>query len=120
MHYLARAIIESGNRGVPLLNDIPGLPIPGATDVAPADDAKLLAGILAVECTKIALPPTPLLQIDDLMEFRSENASLLRGFRRSMLRYASDLNDKIKGLSREDFETKDKVFHRNGNCSFNG
>jgi len=110
VHYLARAIIESSNRRVPLLNDIPGLPIPGINDVAPADDAKLLAGILAVECTRIALPPTPLLRIDDLMEFRAENASLLRGFRRSMLRYAADLNDKIKGLTREDFEAKTRFF----------
>lgn len=44
------------------------------------------------------------------MEFRAENAALLRGFRRSMLRYASDLNDKIKGLNREDFEAKTRFF----------
>ena len=58
-HYLARAIIQSGKTGIPLLNDIPGLKLPGMLDIAPQDDAKLLAGILAVECTRIALPPTP-------------------------------------------------------------
>src|SRR5262249_15165544 len=69
-HYLARAIIQSGKTGIPLLNDIPGLKLPGMLDIAPQDDAKLLAGILAVECTRIALPPTPLLRPEDIMEFR--------------------------------------------------
>ena len=109
-HYLARAILESGKTNVPLLNDIPGLPIPGIQDLVPAYDAKLSAGILAIECTKIALPPTPLLRIEDLMEFREANTALLRGFRRSMLRYAADLNGKIKDLTYEDFEAKTKFF----------
>jgi hypothetical protein len=42
-HYIAGAIIHSGQTGVPLLNDIPGLQIPGMPNVAPVDDAKLLA-----------------------------------------------------------------------------
>jgi hypothetical protein len=109
-HYLARAIIHSGETGVPLLNDIPGLTLPGMLDVAPHDDAKLLAGILAVECTRIALPPTPLLRPEDIMEFREANAPLLRGFRRSMLRYAADLNSKIKDITSEEFEAKTRFF----------
>jgi hypothetical protein len=109
-HYIARAIIHSGRTGVPLLNDIPGLQIPGMSDVTPVDDSKLLAAILAVECTRIALPPTPLLRPEDLMEFRDANAALLRGFRRSMLRYAADLNGKIKGMDREEFERHTKFF----------
>ena len=109
-HYLARAIIQSGKTGIPLLNDIPGLKLPGMLDIAPQDDAKLLAGILAVECTRIALPPTPLLRPEDIMEFREANAALLRGFRRSMLRYAADLNNKIKDISWAEFEAKTKFF----------
>jgi len=109
-HYLAGAIIHSAKTGIPLLNDIPELPIPGMPDLAPADDAKLLAAIIAIECTKLALPPTPLLRPEDLMEFRQANKELLRGFRRSMLRYAADLSGKIEGLSREDFEVKTKFF----------
>jgi hypothetical protein len=109
-HYLARAIIHSGKTGIPLLNDIPGLTLPGMSDAAPKDDARLLAGILAIECTRIALPPTPLLRPEDIMEFREANAPLLRGFRRSMLRYAADLNSKIKDVSPEEFETKTKFF----------
>jgi hypothetical protein len=79
-------------------------------DVAPHDDAKLLAGTLAVECTRIALPPTPLLRPEDIMEFREANAALLRAFRRSMLRYAADLNGKIKDISWAEFEAKTKFF----------
>ena len=109
-HYLARAIIHSGKTGIPLLNDIPGLTLPGMLDVAPHDDAKLLAGTLAVECTRIALPPTPLLRPEDIMEFREANAALLRAFRRSMLRYAADLNGKIKDISWAEFEAKTKFF----------
>jgi hypothetical protein len=109
-HYLARAIIHSGKTGIPLLNDIPGLKLPGMLEAAPQDDAKLLAGILAVECTRVALPPTPLLRPEDIMEFREANAHLLRGFRRSMLRYAADLNSKIKDITPEEFETKTKFF----------
>jgi hypothetical protein len=110
LHYLAGAIIESGKQQIPLLNDIPDLPIPGVKNIVPANNAKLLAGVLAIECTKIALPPTPLLRVEDLVEFRAANAGLLRGFRRSMLRYAADLNGRIKDLTREDFETHTKFF----------
>lgn len=109
-HYIARAIIHSRRTGVPLINDIPGLRLPGISDVAPVDDSKLLASILAVECTRIALPPTPLLRPEDLMEFRETNAALLRGFRRSMLRYAADLSAKVKDLDREAFEKRTKFF----------
>src|SRR5262249_25421067 len=38
------------------------------------------------------------------------NATLLRGFRRSMLRYAADLNSKINDVSREELEAKTKFF----------
>jgi hypothetical protein len=109
-HYLAGAIIHSSRTGVPLLNDIPGLQLPGMSDVAPEANAKLLASVLAVECTRVVLPPVPLLRPEDLMEFRDANAALLRGFRRSMLRYAADLNGKIKGMDRAEFEKHTKFF----------
>jgi len=109
-HYLARALMHSAETGVPLLNDVPSMQIPGIPDGVPADNAKALATILAIECTKLVLPPTPLLRPEDIMEFRAANASLLRGFRRSMLRYAADLNGKIKDLTPKDFEAKTRFF----------
>jgi hypothetical protein len=110
-NYLARAIIHSGKTGIPLLNDSPYLKLPGMIDAAPPeDDAKLLAAFLAVECTRIVLPPTPVLRPEDMMEFREANAPLLRAFRRSMLRYAADLNNKIKDITLEEFEAKTKFF----------
>jgi len=109
-HYLAGAILESTKLGVPLLNDQPGLPIPGIEQAAPQDKAKILSAILAIECTKLMLPPTPMLHPADIMEFRAANDQLLRGFRKSMLRYAADLNGKISGLSLEDFENRTRFF----------
>jgi hypothetical protein len=86
-HYLAGAIIHSAQTGVSLLNDVPGLNIPGVGDMVPVNDSKLLMAKLAIECTRLALPAMPLLRIEDLVEFREDNKALLRGFRRSMLAY---------------------------------
>jgi hypothetical protein len=108
--YLANAVIECARRGIPLINDLPGLPIPGAQPTSPQDDAKSLATILAIECTKLVLPDLPLLRPEDLMEFRAENTQTLRSFRRAMLQYAADLNGKIAGLSSEDIAHKTKFF----------
>jgi hypothetical protein len=109
-HYLAGAILESARLGVPLLNDQPWLPIPGIDHRTPHDKAKVLSAILAIECTKLILPPTPVLRPAEIMEFRAANAELLHEFRKSMLRYAADLNAKISGLSSEDFEHKTRFF----------
>ncbi|TWA99691.1 hypothetical protein [Bradyrhizobium stylosanthis] len=109
-HYLAGAILESAKTGIPLLNDIPGIPIPGIDGKMPADDAKALATIIAIECTKLALPQLPMLRPEDLMEFRAENADALRAFRRSMLRYAADLNKKLSSLKAEELESKTTFF----------
>jgi hypothetical protein len=109
-HYLAGAIIDSARRGLPLLNDLPGVPIPGIEDTTPVDKAKILSSIIAIECTRLVLPETPVLRPGDIMEFREANRALLRGFRRSMLRYAADLNGKIAGLSVEDFREKTRFF----------
>jgi hypothetical protein len=54
----------------------------------------------------------PVLMPDQIMEFRSENRALLRGFRQSMLRYAADLNSKIAGCTVEDFTNKTNFFIR--------
>lgn len=100
--------------------DNPGLRLPGMPNLASTNDAKLLASILAIGCTRIALPAVPLLRPEDLMEFRDANAALLRAFRRSMLRYAADLNGKIKGMDREESEKQTQVFHPNPDRSCNG
>jgi hypothetical protein len=109
-HYLAGAIRYSAQTGVPLLNDLPGLPIPGLDGRVPVDDAKTLAAIIAIECTKLVLPELPMLRPEDLMEFRAENATSLRAFRRSMLRYADDLNKRLSGVKLEELERHTKFF----------
>ncbi len=109
-HYFVGAMIESAKTGIPLLNDMPGLPIPGLEPTVPKDDAKALAAILTIECTKLVLPTMPVLDPHDLMYFRSENKKSLRIFRRSMLKYAADLNSKIDGMDLKDFERKTTFF----------
>jgi hypothetical protein len=86
-HYLAGAVLHSAQTGIPLLNDIPGLPVP-FVEGAEGDGAKHLSAMLAIECVKLALPELPLLWPDDLMEFREDNRDALHVFRRSLLRYA--------------------------------
>ena len=109
-HYLAGAIRYSAQTGIPLLSDLPGLPIPGVDGSVPKDDAKTLAAIIAIECTRLVLPELPMLRPEDLMEFRAENTTTLRAFRRSMLRYAADLNKRISGIKAEEFERHTKFF----------
>src|SRR5262245_4300183 len=112
-HYLANSVIESGKTGIPVVNDLPNrLPIPGLDQNTPHNDAKILSTILAIECSKLALPPMPILRPEHLMEFRAENTAALRTFRRSMLQYAGDLNAKIKDLSPADFEQTTEFFIR--------
>jgi hypothetical protein len=108
--YLAGAVLEAARTGIPLLNDMPGVPIPGITDTVPADDAKTLAAIIAIESTRVALPRLPLLTPEDLMQFRAENVETLRVFRRSMLRYAADFNRRISGIKPEELESKTTFF----------
>jgi hypothetical protein len=109
-HYLAGAIRYSAQTGVPLLNDLPGLPIPGLDGSVPVDDAKTLAAIIAIECTKLILPALPMLRPEDLMEFRAENTTTLRAFRRSMFRYADDLNKRLSGINPEELTKHTKFF----------
>jgi hypothetical protein len=109
--YMMNAVAESGKRGIPLINDRPAIPVLGPVDSGtPHDDAKALSTILAIECAKIALPEMPVLHPEELMEFRAENAEALRGFRRSMLQYAAELNGKIKDLSPDEFGRKTQFF----------
>ena len=108
-HYMAGAVLHSAHTGIPLLNDIPGLPIPFVAG-AEGDAAKHLSAILAIECIKLALPELPVLRPDDLMEFREDNRDSLRVFRRSLLRYAGDLSVKLARIAPKDIEAATKFF----------
>ena len=44
------------------------------------------------------------------MEFRAENTTTLRAFRRSMLRYADDLNKRLSGIEPKELEKHTKFF----------
>jgi hypothetical protein len=111
-HYLAGALLHSAKTGIPLLNDTPGLPVPLISDGQEGDKAKHLAAMLAIECAKLALPELPLLWPEDLMEFRVENRAELRVFRRSLLRYAGELDAKLGDVRPEEIEATTKFFVR--------
>ena len=97
-YYQAAALRKAGELSIPLISDLPGLPVPGATgDVT--EDAKALSGFLALQAMSVALDSVPLLAPDDLMAFRDANSEALRAFRRAMLRYAGTWRDKLHGLS---------------------
>jgi hypothetical protein len=108
-HYPASAVLHSAQTGIPLLNDIPGLPVP-FVEGAEGDKARHLSAMLAIECVKLALPELPLLWPEDLMEFREDNRDALRIFRRSLLRYAGDLNGKLAQVAPAEIELATKFF----------
>ncbi len=93
-HYPALAIKYAGENSLPLLNDVPRLAVPG-TLVAPKEDAKMLASIIATECIKFLLPTVPSLDIWDLLDFRDEMKPYVSSFRLSILRLARTLNSMI-------------------------
>jgi hypothetical protein len=109
-HYLAGAVLHSARTGVPLLNDVPGLPVPFAPEPGTTNNAQHLSAMLAVECVKLALPPLPLLHPGDLMEFRADNTVPLRAFRRGMLKYAANLNRDIGKHPVDDLQAATKLF----------
>ena len=109
-HYLAGALLHSARTGIPLLNDMPGLPVPLGSELGSTNKAQLLSAMLAIECVKLALPTLPLLRPEDLMEFRADNTVPLRAFRRGMLKYAADLNREVGKHAVEDLEAATKFF----------
>lgn len=109
-HYLAGALLHTARTGIPLLNDMPGLPVPLTSDGAFGDRAKQLSAMLVIDCVRLALPELPLLRPEDLMEFRADTNATLRGFRRSMLRYAGDLNGKVASVTPAEIQAATKFF----------
>ena len=89
--YPANALLFAENRGLPLINDLPGLPVPGICG-DPKGNAKLLATILAIESVSLVLPNLNPLTPEALRDFRQELAQHVRPFRLAMLKLAKELN----------------------------
>jgi hypothetical protein len=79
---------------LPLINDDPRFPVPGLPGNAKSN-AKVLATILTIESVRLVLPKIRALTPEQLREFRSETAELVKPFRLAMLRMAKDLNAAI-------------------------
>jgi hypothetical protein len=93
--YPANALVFAARNGLPLINDIEGLPVPGIPGDAKSN-AKLLATILTMESVSLVLPKLAALEPAALSDFREELAPHLKPFRAAMLRLAKDLNGVIE------------------------
>ncbi len=90
--YQVGAVISASEKGIPLVNDIPGLPVLGNDRSVPKDDATSLSTILAMQSIALGCPEIPVLHPQELAEFRENNKPHLAAFRRSMLRYSAEFN----------------------------
>ena len=111
-HRLANSVLESSKTGMPLINDVPGLPVFAETS-SPRSDADSLAGILSILCMSLVMPEMHVMNPHDLMEFRDRSKKELRSFRRAMLDFAASLNrDVARDAPGEEIERQAEFFVR--------
>lgn len=110
--YQVGALLNSSETGIPLVNDLPGLPVLGNQRTVPKNDATGLSTILAMQSLALGCPKIPVLHPKDLAEFRAENKAQLAIFRRSMLRYSAEFNKTIDSTNLKDFAKSTEFFVR--------
>ena len=93
--YPANALLFATRRQLPLINDLPWLPVPGVPGDAKGN-AKLLATILTIESIALVLPTIKPLKPEALRDFREELAPNVRPFRLAMLKLTKELNALIE------------------------
>lgn len=92
--YPAHALLYAKARGIPVINDDPGMPVPAVqADMGAAG----LSSILAAECLRLALPVIPKLSIPQIIEVRHELQGPLTAFRNAMVRLSKDLDARVRG-----------------------
>ncbi len=101
--YPANALIYSAKNNIPLVNDVPSLPVPALGNQSPENNGKLLSIILAIESVKLILPKIPVLTPVQISEFRSETSKHVKSFRLAMLSLSKELNSMLSS----DMEMKD-------------
>ncbi|MBT9466788.1 hypothetical protein [Hydrogenophaga sp.] len=99
LHYPARAMIYAGEKGLPLVNDNPSLPVPGFEGAGAQNNAQLLSTILAMECAAVMLPAVRALSPLQIVEARTELRPYLLAFRASILQLSKQLNAQISQAS---------------------
>lgn len=92
--YPANALLYAQARGIPVLNDDPGMPVPA---VHQAMGSAGLSAVLAAECLRLALPVVPMLSIPQIIEVRHELQGPLAAFRNAMVRLSKDLDARVRG-----------------------
>lgn len=98
-YYQANALLYASERGIPLLNDDPRIPVPAMTGMDAKHNAQLLATIMAMECVQLVLPEIGELQPAQIVEAREDLKDYVRPFRMSLLQLAGQLNSAIEATS---------------------
>lgn len=93
--YMAKALKFAGEKNIPLLNDLPGLPMFSAEPKVQGDQVGLSL-MLALSAVGMALKDLPVLRPLDLMEFRADHGTQLISFRAAMREYADTLQASIQ------------------------
>jgi hypothetical protein len=93
--YPANALLFATRNQLPLINDVPWLPVPGIPGEVKGN-AKLLATILAMESVAFVLPKIKPLTPEALKDFREELSPHVKPFRLAMLRLTKELNAAIE------------------------
>lgn len=93
--YPASALIYSAGRNLVLVNDKPGMPVPGLGGVGFKDNARVLSTVLALESVRLVLPPLRALAPAEIAELRELAREQLVPFRSAMLRLSRELNAAI-------------------------
>jgi len=102
LHYPASALLYSARLGLPLVNDQPELPVPAVGGMQARNNDKILSAILAMECVSLVLPRIRPLRVEEIVEFRQENARHIKPFRIALLRLSAKLNGLITSGSTQD------------------
>jgi len=89
LYYPANAMLYSAKNGIPIVSDMPGIPVFALGD--PGDRARNLASVLALKSIEMALPRVPPLAPAEIVELRTELAAHVSRFRISMYRLAGKL-----------------------------
>lgn len=93
--YPANALLFASRTQLPLINDVPWLPVPGIPGEVKGN-AKLLATILAMESIALVLPKIKPLTPEALRDFREELSPHVGPFRLAMLGLTKELNAAIE------------------------
>jgi len=100
-YYQCNALIYSGEKGIPLLNANPGMPVPSLTGESAKNNAKLLSSLMAIQCINLVFPEMGALQPAEICAVRNDLSTEIKDFRIGLLRLSKELNNAIESTATE-------------------